>query len=135
MQVAACASEPPGISCFAANYCCKDETHLAELFIVDRISQESRPSDLEAVPSRGGGILCIPIPILAAREQLRLPFRPAARSAAHLVVWPMVRPADANPLDAAQELYRLAYEWAQAVLFAWAVRQRVPNCRELNTTN
>jgi hypothetical protein len=44
-----------------------------------------------------------------------LPFQPTTGSAIGLVAWPIVAPGG-NPLDAAQELYRLAYEWAQAVL-------------------
>jgi hypothetical protein len=31
------------------------------------------------------------------------------------VVWPIVPPDGANMLEATQELYRLAYEWAQAM--------------------
>jgi hypothetical protein len=32
-----------------------------------------------------------------------------------LVVWPIAPPDGANMLAATQELYRLAYEWAQAM--------------------
>ena len=41
---------------------------------------------------------------------------PAAASRPGLVVWPIRPPFSANGFDASQELYRLAYEWAQAVL-------------------
>jgi hypothetical protein len=40
----------------------------------------------------------------------------AATSGPLLVVWPMMAPSGANAVDASRELYRLAYEWAQAVL-------------------
>jgi hypothetical protein len=42
--------------------------------------------------------------------------QPAATSVPSLVVWPILPPSGANTIDASQELYRLAYEWAQAVL-------------------
>lgn len=40
----------------------------------------------------------------------------AAKSIPSLVVWPIISPTGANALDTSQEVYRLAYEWAQAVL-------------------
>ncbi len=43
-------------------------------------------------------------------------FALAATSGLGLVVWPMMSPSGANGFDASRELYRLAYEWAQAVL-------------------
>ena len=43
-------------------------------------------------------------------------FRPAIHSVPNLVVWPLLSPGGASPSDAWQELYRLAYERAQAAL-------------------
>jgi len=43
-------------------------------------------------------------------------FHSAVASGHGLVVWPIVLPSGANTRDASQELYCLAYEWAQAVL-------------------
>ena len=43
-------------------------------------------------------------------------FHSTATSGPGLVVWPILPASDANRVDASQELYRLAYEWAQAVL-------------------
>jgi hypothetical protein len=43
-------------------------------------------------------------------------FLPSALMVPSFVVWPMVSPPGANSLDAWQEVYRLAYEWATAVL-------------------
>jgi hypothetical protein len=43
-------------------------------------------------------------------------FRPSAMMVPGFVVWPMASPPGANALDGSQELYRLAYEWAAAVL-------------------
>ena len=43
-------------------------------------------------------------------------FRPAIHSVPNLVVWPLISPGGASPADAFQDLYRLAYEQAQAAL-------------------
>lgn len=43
-------------------------------------------------------------------------FFPANHSAPNLVVWPVLSPGGASLADAFQELYRLAYERAQAAL-------------------
>jgi hypothetical protein len=43
-------------------------------------------------------------------------FHPAATFVPSLVVWPTLQPGGAHALDASKELYRLAYEWAQAAL-------------------
>ena len=42
-------------------------------------------------------------------------FLPAVAPGHGLVVWPIVSPGGANTCEASQEVYRLAYEWAQAV--------------------
>jgi len=43
-------------------------------------------------------------------------FHRAATFVPSLVVWPILMPGGAQTLDASKELYRLAYEWAQAAL-------------------
>ena len=40
----------------------------------------------------------------------------AATSGPGLVVWPIMATSGVHAADASRELYRLAYEWAQAVL-------------------
>ena len=43
-------------------------------------------------------------------------FHPSAVMVPSLVMWPLVSPPGASTLDASHEVYRLAYEWAKAVL-------------------
>jgi hypothetical protein len=43
-------------------------------------------------------------------------FHPAVASGPCVVVWPILAQNGANTLDASQALYRLALDWAQAVL-------------------
>jgi hypothetical protein len=57
-----------------------------------------------------------PKPDLGGEGASTLAFLPSAMMVPSFVVWPMVSPPGANTLDTSQEVYRLAYEWAKAVL-------------------
>jgi hypothetical protein len=82
---------------------------------VDDISREVRPIDLE-VRSTFARHFMYPIAKLVGEGASTPAFHQAATFVPSLVVWPMLTPGGPHALDASKELYRLAYEWAQAAL-------------------
>jgi hypothetical protein len=95
--------------------CCLIDAQLVIPHFVDDISRELRPIDLE-VRSTFARHFMYPIGKLVGEGASTASFHTAATFVPSLVVWPMLIPGGAHELDASKELYRLAYEWAQAAL-------------------
>ncbi len=88
---------------------------LAEYHFVDHTSREAGRIDFEG-PQYLARDLMYSTTNLGGEGASTLVFQPAVTSVPGLVVWPVLAPNSTTPLDASHEIYRLAYEWAKAVI-------------------
>jgi hypothetical protein len=93
----------------------KRVTQFANLHFIDNITQQASLADLEA-PETPVRHCMYPNTDLGGEGASTPAVYPAAMTIPSLVVWPILSPACPNALDATQQVYRLAYEWALAVL-------------------